>query len=334
MNQQVFVNHFSTTLAADINSTVTALQLTSATGAPTIANGDWWMLHLVDTDGAKEIVKVTARTGVNCTIVRAQEGTTNVSHTLTPVTVVQSRLTAESTQDFEDAKRQISDLDGDTKIQVEESDDEDVIRLDVAGSEIAKVNSTGIVLSQGKAITDSDGDTKIQLEEGADDDTIRFDAAGSEKAIIDSAGMKVNSNRVIEGAAIATPIVQRTISVYIQNGVGAATLKCTVIPQFNGDSIATSGDIAVGGDDGHYTLITDDILSIAYAGLSGKVLGVLSTNVYSNCGTNLDCDASDVGDDLQINFYAPGDASGSTIDLTTLVDTGTITVLITYITDA
>lgn len=110
MNRQVFVNHFSTTLAADINSTVTALQLTSATGAPTIANGDWWLLHLVDTTGAKEIVKVTARTGVNCTIVRAQEGTTNVAHTLTPVTIISGRLTAATLEDFEDAKVLVSDI--------------------------------------------------------------------------------------------------------------------------------------------------------------------------------------------------------------------------------
>ena len=39
----------------------------------------------------------------------------------------------------------IADADNDTKIQVEESSDEDIIRFDVAGSEIANISSTGIV---------------------------------------------------------------------------------------------------------------------------------------------------------------------------------------------
>ena len=39
----------------------------------------------------------------------------------------------------------ITDNDNDTKVQVEESADEDIIRFDVAGSEIANISSTGIV---------------------------------------------------------------------------------------------------------------------------------------------------------------------------------------------
>ena len=39
----------------------------------------------------------------------------------------------------------ISDNDNDTKIQVEESSDEDIIRFDIAGSELATISSTGIV---------------------------------------------------------------------------------------------------------------------------------------------------------------------------------------------
>ena len=43
----------------------------------------------------------------------------------------------------------LEDADGDTKIQVEESTDEDVIRFDVAGSQIAYMDGTGLVLSSG-----------------------------------------------------------------------------------------------------------------------------------------------------------------------------------------
>ena len=43
----------------------------------------------------------------------------------------------------------MEDADGDTKIQVEESTDEDVIRFDVAGTEVAYMNGTGLILNTG-----------------------------------------------------------------------------------------------------------------------------------------------------------------------------------------
>ena len=43
----------------------------------------------------------------------------------------------------------LEDSDGDTKIQVEESSDEDIIRFDVAGSQIAYMDGTGLILSTG-----------------------------------------------------------------------------------------------------------------------------------------------------------------------------------------
>jgi len=93
-----------------------------------------------------------------------------------------------------------ADNDGDTKIQVEESADEDVIRFDVAGAEKAFINSTGLTVSgdievtgsyvglSSNSISDADGDTKIQVEESADEDTIRFDTAGVERMTIGSSG--------------------------------------------------------------------------------------------------------------------------------------------------
>ncbi len=46
----------------------------------------------------------------------------------------------------------IADSDGDTQIQVEETSDEDVIRFDVAGSQIASITSAGIVMDSGKTL--------------------------------------------------------------------------------------------------------------------------------------------------------------------------------------
>jgi len=46
----------------------------------------------------------------------------------------------------------IADSDGDTQIQVEESSDEDVIRFDVAGAQIASITTAGIVMDAGKTL--------------------------------------------------------------------------------------------------------------------------------------------------------------------------------------
>jgi len=102
MAKQLYANNVKTTLAADINNSVTALTLTSATGFPTIGGTDWHMMHLVQSDGDIEIVKVTARTGTSCTIVRAQEGTSGIAHTASPVTVCSINLTRGALGRFED----------------------------------------------------------------------------------------------------------------------------------------------------------------------------------------------------------------------------------------
>ena len=44
---------------------------------------------------------------------------------------------------------EVKDADSDTKIQVEESTDEDIIRFDIAGSEILKVDNTGLTFTSG-----------------------------------------------------------------------------------------------------------------------------------------------------------------------------------------
>ena len=47
----------------------------------------------------------------------------------------------------------IKDADEDTKVQVEESSDEDIIRFDVGGSQIASITSGGLAFDTGKGIT-------------------------------------------------------------------------------------------------------------------------------------------------------------------------------------
>jgi hypothetical protein len=88
---------------------------------------------------------------------------------------------------------EISDDDGDTKIQCEEGADDDTIRFDAAGAEIVTIDSNGLH----GILADDDGDTKIQCEEGADEDIIRLDSAGAEAVRIGASTrtyIQINAN--------------------------------------------------------------------------------------------------------------------------------------------
>ncbi len=90
----------------------------------------------------------------------------------------------------------IADADGNTKIQVEESADENKIRFDISGTEriiidnngkvgigtsspAAELHVNGSIIAKG--IADADNNTKIQVEESPNENIIRFDLSGNEK---------------------------------------------------------------------------------------------------------------------------------------------------------
>lgn len=74
------------------------------------------------------------------------------------------------------------DADGDTIIQVEESADEDIVRIDVGGDEKVYIgaDATASYVQVG-AVKDEDADTMVQVEESADEDIVRIDVGGDEK---------------------------------------------------------------------------------------------------------------------------------------------------------
>jgi hypothetical protein len=77
---QLFANNVSTTLNGAISTVATVLTVANGSGMPAPTGGDFFLLTLVGLDGngnesAWEIVKVTARTGNDLTVERAQEGT-------------------------------------------------------------------------------------------------------------------------------------------------------------------------------------------------------------------------------------------------------------------
>jgi len=78
MAQQKFANNFRATVAATFGATDTQLLLSSTVGLPTLTNGDYIYLTLFNLNGVAEsghtVVKVTAYTGNQCTVVRDIEG--------------------------------------------------------------------------------------------------------------------------------------------------------------------------------------------------------------------------------------------------------------------
>ena len=90
---RVHVNNYSSTINGGIDNIVTTIVVTSATGLPTLSGSDFYYLTLVS-GATVEIVKVTARTTVTLTVVRAQEGTSAVSWST--LSIISLRATANS----------------------------------------------------------------------------------------------------------------------------------------------------------------------------------------------------------------------------------------------
>lgn len=73
-------NNVRTTLASGIAAGDTSLSVTSASGMPSMADGDWFYATISDPgETVFEIVKVTGLSGTSLTATRGQDGTTAAS---------------------------------------------------------------------------------------------------------------------------------------------------------------------------------------------------------------------------------------------------------------
>lgn len=72
-----FTNNAVATLAAGVSTSSTAISLTPGAGAlfPILLPGDWFPVTVLDSTGALEVMRCTARSGDVLTVERAQEGT-------------------------------------------------------------------------------------------------------------------------------------------------------------------------------------------------------------------------------------------------------------------
>ena len=158
----------------------------------------------------------------------------------------------------------IADTDGDTKIQVEESSDEDIIRFDVGGSEKATLNSSGVLDVDGGITIDNitiDGTT---MTLSSSDLTI--DVAG---AIVLDADDNGNVSFKDGGTRYG----------YIEKSSDSMLIQSTI----------SDGDIIFKGSDGGSTItaLTLDMSSEGGATFNGNITLADNKGVYFGAGSDL-----------------------------------------------
>ena len=135
----LFKNNAETTLSSGINNSTTTVPVASAAVFPT-PDANNVFFATIDDGTNIEVVKVTAISSNDLTVVRAQDNTS--ASAFSTGANIQLRLTAKI---LEMGTSSLTDLDGDTKIQVEESSDEDKIRFDTGGTERMVITDAGRV---------------------------------------------------------------------------------------------------------------------------------------------------------------------------------------------
>lgn len=107
MPQIQFANYISTTLTGPVSSVATVIPVLSVAGMPSMVVGDWFYMTLIDQVSAstgaqppaqREIVKVTAISGLDLTVVRAQDDT--AAQNWPTLSVIELRFNAQAARDL------------------------------------------------------------------------------------------------------------------------------------------------------------------------------------------------------------------------------------------
>lgn len=144
---------------------------------------------------------------------------------------------------------------------------------------------------------------------------------------------KAPKTDIIKGDGTAGRVL-RLITVAVQNGTNAGTIKVKSLNVWNGDAIAEEDNLAKGGDTGVFALNAGGFgLYINTAGISGDPIAILSCVFRFNyTGSELLVDGFVEGANIRLNFF--NRTSGLDADLTVLVDTGIFYFYILYLTSA
>lgn len=111
----------------------------------------------------------------------------------------------------------LQDIDGDTKIQVEESSDEDIIRFDTGGTQRALIDSNGLSLQSG-----------VQVKRFLDEDDMATDAA-------DGVPTQQSVKAYVDAKAILSNVIYQWIghvSTHLYVGTGTAPATGSEVNQF------------------------------------------------------------------------------------------------------
>ena len=245
----LFKNNAETTLSSGINDSVTTVPVTSAAVFPT-PDANNVFFATIDDGTNIEVVKVTAISSNNLTVVRAQDNTS--ASAFSSGANIELRLTAKI---LETGTSSLTDLDGDTKIQVEESADEDIIRFDVGGSEKATLNGSGLTVGDitinGSTISDG-GDLTLDVE-----GDIILDANGGDITFKDDGLLTATLSRSVGNFEVT--VNQSDGDFVLKGNDGGSPLTAITVDMSNGGEAIFYGgiDIAANTDielnDGNWT---------------------------------------------------------------------------------
>jgi len=179
-----------------------------------------------------------------------------------------------------------------------------------------------------KSVYDTDDDAKV---DAIDEHASSHEAGGTDE--IDATDLVGAGGAGILGDGTAGRVL-RSSRFIISNGTDATTIKCQLVSRWNGDDDGPTDNISKDSTVENYSLdINGFKITIATAALTATPLQILlGTIPHSSCATALYLNPKVDSNNLIVEFY--DQATGAVVDLTTLVDTGSITLHLLYITDA
>jgi len=221
----------------------------------------------------------------------------------------------------------IADADADTKIQVEESADEDLIRFDIAGTEIFTVTSSGIIPS-----TNSDGTTGYDL--GSSSYKWRDLYLSGSTIHLGTLQLKDNGDNTM-GVYQSDGTTEATLNISSEDAAKWTTARTITLAGDLGGSVSIDGSanvtltatvqensVALGTDTtGNYV----GTGAVSGNGLTGSATGEGSTFTVTSNATNANTVSTIVFRDASGNFSAGtvtadlvGDVTGNADSATTL----------------
>jgi hypothetical protein len=255
-----FKNNASTTLSGSINNSQTAITVISGASFPVPAAGDYFYATMYEVSGHDEInieiVKVTAVSGNNWTIVRAQDGTTARARDGIATCYIEQRMTAASAQQMLQKDNNLSDLPNPatarTNLGLGSMATQDASAVAITGGTIGGVTITGV--DSTTTISDNaDSTKKVAFEvSGVTTGTTRTltipNASGTIALLADlTVGYQpLDSDLTALAALAANGLIART-------GAGTVSVRSITAPAAgltvsNGDGVSGNPTMALAND--------------------------------------------------------------------------------------